>query len=392
VFFAALILGAHRLAETYEGLVLYLPYIFLVTGLLLGWRFNQSRVVFAVLVLFLAEWFLYRFAYKGGDGRVTSEAIARLVAILLPLNLAVFSVLPERGLMNRFGFIRFLSILVQPLMVTGWIMIWPEGLNRLSGLVLVPSEAWQAQMALPDLAVAAFVAGFTITLFDYMHNRHPLQSGFYWVLACCLYALWVQPPGPHTALLLSLGALVVILAAVEASHSMAFRDELTSLLGRRALNEALLGQGVRYAVAMVDVDYFKKFNDRYGHKAGDQALKMVAVHLSRVKGGGKAYRYGGEEFTVLFPGKTAGQALPFLEELRQDIAEAGFVIRSSQRAQNRPRKGRPKPQGSDRRVKITVSIGLAECSDKYPESDDVLKAADKALYKAKRAGRNRVMS
>jgi diguanylate cyclase (GGDEF)-like protein len=72
-------------------------------------------------------------------------------------------------------------------------------------------------------------------------------------------------------------------------------DELTGLQGRRSLNETLYNLGRKYAIAMIDVDHFKKFNDTYGHKTGDQVLKMIAYKLERISGGAKTFRYGGEE-------------------------------------------------------------------------------------------------
>jgi len=97
--------------------------------------------------------------------------------------------------------------------------------------------------------------------------------------------------------------LIMQLAVIQESHNMAFRDDLTGLPSRRALNEQLPGLGSRYAIAMVDVDHFKRFNDTYGHDVGDQVLKVVAARLMGVTGGGRPFRYGGEEFTVLFPGQ-----------------------------------------------------------------------------------------
>ena len=112
---------------------------------------------------------------------------------------------------------------------------------------------------------------------------------------------------------------------------MAFRDELTGIPSRRALNEQLAALGNRYAIAMLDVDHFKKFNDTYGHDLGDQVLKMVAAHIARVGGGGKAFRYGGEEFTVLFPGTDAEDAIPHLEALREEIESYRMALRGSDR-------------------------------------------------------------
>src|SRR2546428_6094753 len=105
-------------------------------------------------------------------------------------------------------------------------------------------------------------------------------------------------------------ALILIIAVVEASYHMAYQDSLTQLPARRALNEALLRLGSQYTVGMVDVDHFKRINDSHGHDVGDQVLKMVAARLAQVGGGGRAYRYGGEEVAGPFPGKSAPGRLP----------------------------------------------------------------------------------
>src|SRR2546421_12493897 len=98
---------------------------------------------------------------------------------------------------------------------------------------------------------------------------------------------------------------------------MAYQDSLTQLPARRALNEALLRLGSQYTVGMVDVDHFKRINDSHGHDVGDQVLKMVAARLAQVGGGGRAYRYGGEEFAVIFAVRRADQSHPEVEKRRQ---------------------------------------------------------------------------
>jgi diguanylate cyclase (GGDEF)-like protein len=142
---------------------------------------------------------------------------------------------------------------------------------------------------------------------------------------------------------------------------------------------------------MVDVDHFKSFNDTYGHDVGDQVLKMVAAHIAEVGGGGIAYRYGGEEFTVLFPGKGADQALPYLEALRREIENYRMAVRAG----DRPRRGRgAKRQRGGWRGKnaasVTVSIGVAESNERLVTPKAVIEAADRALYRAKGKGRNLV--
>ena len=169
---------------------------------------------------------------------------------------------------------------------------------------------------------------------------------------------------------------------------MAYRDGLTELPSRRALNEALPRLSGQFSVAMVDVDHFKRFNDTYGHDAGDHVLRLVAARLAQAPGGGTAYRYGGEEFALVFPGKGQDECVPHLEELRETVETSHFTMRRRFRPRNKPKND--KSRKSRQAITITVSIGVAERNHRNASPDQVVQAADKALYRAKEAGRNRV--
>lgn len=170
------------------------------------------------------------------------------------------------------------------------------------------------------------------------------------------------------------------------SHSMAYRDQLTGIKSRRALEQAATGLGNQYAVVMCDVDHFKKFNDTYGHDVGDQVLRLVAKKLNQVEGGGKAYRYGGEEFTLLFAGKTADQVSSFVEKVRQAIETYKIAIRDHNRDQQSKKHRSGKP--AQKTVSVTMSFGIAHLNGGAQPFEDIVKMADKALYKSKKAGRN----
>src|SRR5262249_9055677 len=130
--------------------------------------------------------------------------------------------------------------------------------------------------------------------------------------------------------------LILLYEALEHGYEVAHCDELTGLPGWRTLKEFMSHLGGCYVVAMCDVDHFKAFNDIYGHDAGDQVLKFVASMISRVRGGARAFRYGGEEFTVVFPGRSAMEAQLFVESLRAAIAASGFRLRGSRRPDKKP--------------------------------------------------------
>jgi diguanylate cyclase (GGDEF)-like protein len=140
---------------------------------------------------------------------------------------------------------------------------------------------------------------------------------------------------------------------------------------------------------MIDVDYFKRFNDTYGHKAGDQVLKLLAARLNRMSGGAKPFRYGGEEFAVVFPGKSLEDALPHIETCRKRLSRSPFIIRGkARRKSSADRRGKAVGGKAGKQVKITASFGVAESSSTLKTPDQVVTTADKALYRAKKAGRN----
>lgn len=185
----------------------------------------------------------------------------------------------------------------------------------------------------------------------------------------------------------SLLVLHYIIVVVIDSYYLAYRDELTHLPSRRALNQYALSLGRKYCVAMLDIDHFKKFNDNYGHDIGDQVLKLVAAKLAEVKSGGRVFRYGGEEFTAIFPRKTAAETLDELEKLRQSVADYNIVIRHPIR---KTKKSRQNNQAESlKTVNVTISIGVATRQAKQ-SFEQTIKQADQALYKAKKKGRNQV--
>ncbi|MFA6464750.1 MAG: GGDEF domain-containing protein, partial [Desulfurivibrionaceae bacterium] len=302
-------------------------------------------------------------------------------------NLLLFSFWRERGMFTGQGVRRFAFILFQPLLLVGLYGVrGPLIVRKLEGMTI--SLPLAGPLPYPGLIVCV-LAGIVLT-FRFRRHRDLLDHGFFWAMGCSFLALLAGNPA-RQSYLFSVAALILIVAAIEGAHRMAFRDELTALPGRRALNEALLKLGNTYTVAMVDIDFFKKFNDRHGHDVGDQVLAMVAALLTRVGGGGRPFRYGGEEFTILFPGKTMKEAQPHLEALRQAVAEAGFTVRSAGRA-GKNAESRRKGGSSGKKVSLTISIGMAQPDTTRKTPQAVIKAADQALYRAKEGGRNRVSS
>jgi len=314
------------------------------------------------------------------------ELLRGLAGILLPLNLTLFSTLAERGLLTRHGLPRLLLLLAQ-----GGGGFWLYRRHFAETLTFFRTD-WivspvTSLLPLSQAVQAALLLVSGLLLGRFLFRPGVIAAGSFW--AMLTLAAGLAAPPAHLPLYFAVAAMILVVGILETFHFMAFRDELTGLPARRALNEALLKVGGRYTLAMVDIDFFKKFNDRHGHDVGDQVLRMVATRLAAVGGGGRAYRYGGEEFALLFPGRTLDETLPVLENLRQAVADAEFSLRGRFRPRKKPARPRQKKAATGK-LRVTVSIGAAERGGALKESAQVMKAADQALYRAKKAGRNQV--
>lgn len=363
-----------------------------VAGLLVCWRFNKFKPTFIVLVLFLAEWLLLNFC-RGVEIDLAIAAIVRdTVAVLLPLNIAWLALGREKGLLNIPGVAKLLLIAAQPLLVFSIYFYQPEILAYVGKDFL--SWDFPGWFTLAQPGLVAYLLALIVLAVNFLRQRGVIDIGFIWALVASYFGVAVFT-GLLSTTFLMLGGLILIVSVVEAAYVMAFRDDLTGLPARRALNELLLKLRGEYTIAMLDIDFFKKFNDSYGHDVGDQVLKMVASQIGRVSGGGYPFRYGGEEFTVVFPGRAVADVTEHLERVRRLVEADGFALRKpdrpKSRSRGRKRRGRHNKQPGSHKVGVTISIGAASKGNRSLRPEQVVKMADLALYKAKESGRNRVV-
>ncbi|MBE9503393.1 MAG: GGDEF domain-containing protein [Proteobacteria bacterium] len=374
----------HAVPKTFS----YLPYIIFSLGIVLSLRFNLTRIAFVLLTFCLAYWG-YRAVLVDGQSSFESKVVFHMLCLLLPLNIALFAFMKERGITTFQGGIRLGLILFQ-IIFTLWII--RDGRQEI--YQLLSKDFFSSNLGSYPLPQSALIMnGLALLLLSitYYLNRSSLETGLMGALVAANLACFFVGSESVFILFISAAGLILIVGIIQNTHHMAYRDELTGLLARRALNERTLMLGRRYTVAMLDVDHFKKFNDTYGHDTGDHVLKMVAGLMQKVGGGGRPYRYGGEEFTILFPGKDLESAMSHLETLRERIATYNLGIRGKNRP-NKSSKGK-RGRGStvkDKSVSVTISIGVAESSGKKVSPVKMISEADKALYRAKKKGRNRV--
>ena len=362
----------------------YIGLAIAAAGILLAWRLRTPRLMLMLILVLVSE--------RAWMWSATEVAIQNALAVLLPLNVTVLLLVDDAYVdWEAFAWWGGLIALQAAVMA---VMVGTDTTSALRGLSHPLIPHFPRQTLVPQLATLLFLVSGTALLVSFVLSRKPRESGLFWSLCACFLAMSAANPR-LAAGYFAVAAAIVGTSVIETAYLVGYHDELTGLPGRRAFNQAVAALDGEYAIAMLDVDHFKRFNDTFGHDAGDQVLRMVARKMTQVGGGGKAFRYGGEEFAIVFRRTAAEEALEHVEVLRALIADTNFVVRGLDRSQRRrtERRYRHRPrklrmQRVDTRV--TVSIGVAEQAHPGMPVEDVMEAADKALYRAKERGRNRV--
>lgn len=368
----------------------FAPFIFFILLGLLAVAYGRGRALLAAIV-FLSAMLVQLDAGRSLVDWNPQGLSTLIVAFFVPFNICLIAWYEERGVFTWFGAMRLALVVVQLVLLAGCAYFFEAGFSMVHAVLAADWIDLNTAIGIPQAGIAAFaITAIVLLVATYIERTHllfALTAGFFG------YGISVSMPAPGMLHAMGIAiALMIAISILRDSYDMAYRDELTGLPQRRALNELFMSLSGNYVVAMLDVDHFKKFNDKYGHDVGDDVLRMVATQVGKVRDGGKAFRYGGEEFTVVYPGKVKEQALRSLELVREAIENYELVIRVPPRVNGngKSKRGKGRAPGA-KTVSVTISIGVADRQDRGEDHEQVLKRADESLYKAKRKGRNRVV-
>ena len=374
----------------YEQLIDWFPYISLTAAVVLSIMLRLSRYL-ALSLIFFTAYVAIQTGLQTAIGNTQTLYIFSALSLALPVVIVYLFLTAEKGVLNRHGMIIVASVPVVTLIIYMVYIVLPDEIIRqlINNYIPVKSrEGFVISFTAGILYLVSLIAG--LYLFYRSNDEFIAVATIMLLYAFTTLAFFDQEK--ISTIIFGTAGLALIISLLRSSYNMAYRDELTGLLGRRALNDRLKGLGKKYVIAMTDVDHFKKFNDTYGHNIGDDVLKMVGKKIETIQGGGTAYRYGGEEFCILFPGKSLYECKPFLEVIRESVENYKMAVRNTR---SRPKSMKTALQWRGRRrrprnknVSVTISIGAAERTRKHSSPDSVLKAADAALYDAKKNGRN----
>lgn len=358
---------------------LWPPVILLALNIFLGLYFNINKFVFISIFLGLTYFYTSGLVINNWSGyqRFVSLESKNLFLYLIPINFMVFSLTPERGFFTQKGLIKLSAIILQFLLVPLIYYNFGDSLRT-----LFDSHFFHRTLPFSNINYAASVLILIFILSNLALDSTTDKKRYLLLMALISSSLPLMPDlegiyfenSPVNLLLFfSLSALFIFLGIFIINWIKVYKDELTDVLNRRALNEEMKKLHHNYSIAMVDIDHFKKINDKYGHELGDKALKKIAGILKRVSTG-KVFRFGGEEFTIIYNHNNLKQIKEDSENLRAAIEATKIKITTLK----------------NRGFKVTISIGISFHDLENNKPDLVLKTADKYLYKAKKSGRNRV--
>lgn len=363
----------------------WMSYGGLAIAAIIAWQFGRSRLVYGCLLLLLIA--------ANKELTLTPELLEiRFAGILFGFVFLLYSRDKGFSALN----LCFSLVVLLTLFVLSWLAIPTLQIASQTCLTTLDSLLFQLS---PDIRAlitpfnsVLLIIGLLLGLFRLFFKTDNTHNALYFALALSAFMHIFNDAEFGLITIVTLAGLFCY-SVLKDSFTMAFKDELTGIPSRRALMQYVQTLGRKYTVVMSDIDHFKKFNDTYGHDVGDEVLKLVANKLDNVTGGGKTFRFGGEEFIIVFPRKTSAEVMPFVELVRQTIADYDIALRAKPRP---PKPKKPlaskkpptKKLAKDKVVKVTTSFGIAQRTKEHADFASIMKQADIALYAAKKGGRN----
>lgn len=388
IFLAAMaLLRPHGLPPWVQGPVHAFPFVVLAFGLFFGWYLSSSRLILSLIVLSVADRGLALLPPADQPGESAHSVMFSALALLLPLNLMALSLIKEEAMSSWRGAVRLPLVLIQPVLVLWLAQPGQAGIAHSLQQPLLPdfNTSWTA---LPQLALLAFSGAVCLIGIRFALNRNPLDSGIFWTVIASFVAVQGFHHGWMPTNFFSAAGLILFVTLLQASHQEIYRDELTGVPGKVAYDQAVAGLGNKYVLAVVGIDQLKQYGNQHGKSVSEQVLRLIAPKIMATAGIGKVHRLAGEEFTVLFPKKSATETLVALGAIRKVVEETQLYLRGRDRVWEGG--GAARAKSRDAALPVTVSIGVAESGGVRSSLALVTKVAYRALYEAKGEGGNRV--
>jgi GGDEF domain-containing protein len=390
--------------RAFTNFLKFAPYVGLILVAVLGWQVNQTRIFWSTLLLLA----FYHYLIQHDLFTITEAGRAhtlQMVSVAYPLALCVIYLLRESRIWSDLSLARILLAL-SPFMLFICLYSWAQDLYQKLFFWAPPTASQLA--SLPKLSWIAFALFILVVYYLYDPKIKSFLMALVSTVVLFFFCIQANLLNIQANLLLPIDkrkslipcdiitfatmTVILLFALLRMYVQKVYLDTLTAVFNRQALDERLHTLSGNFALAMVDIDHFKKFNDTYGHAEGDNVLRMVAQHLQEHLGD-QVYRYGGEEFCAIFERSAWESATDTMEKVRSTLAKRKFTLRGKRApAYDSPKLPFQKDEHRGKKVHITISVGVAFAGKKGKTYDEVIKRADHCLYEAKEKGRNRVVS
>lgn len=370
------------------------PYIFYFVTAFLGVKLNQTRIFFTAN-LWICIYFLINITKSSFiEVEVNEVQLLKLLSLFTFLILILIYAFKEKYILGMYGLVRFAFIIISLLLCIYLAKeISPGTYPYIMNHPLFNFDFW----FLPDIVLLMIIGLLILFILQKDASINHFKYAIYINILPLILSINFtvgkgaidSETGIFNAFSFSVMGFVFLYSLYRMYWEKVYIDELTAIPNRRAFDEYLKKLGRKYTIAMIDIDHFKKFNDTYGHTEGDNVLRFVAKHIAD-EADGPVFRYGGEEFSVVYKGMFVKQVFHILDHMREDLASKIFYLRTSEEIRkSKTKKDRRNTRSYKKTAKVSISIGVANKTPSRKEPHDVIMIADKALYKAKENGRNR---
>ncbi len=386
------VLPAYTDITTIYKIFFLTPFVLFGLVAFLGLRLNQTRILYSMAV-FTLLFILTDHPAVAVLQSLDYSLFLKTLLILSILNFLLLFSLDEGALLGFSSFLKASGIVIT-LLLSYWMVYSNHVIFQtiFSGQWFVTFSQWAIPDSLwpvliiatvfllirPDKSIYSFKVALILSLIPLILAFNQSLTGSDDLMGSKIYHAYA----------FNIIGLIALYSVYKLYWQNVYIDELTGVPNRRAFNEQLKKLGRKYTIAMLDVDHFKKFNDNYGHTEGDNVLRYVATHLKDASNS-NVFRYGGEEFCIVYSGYRIKDVLWRLEQMREELANRQFYIRMDEtNRRKQSEKNRDNKSNGRKKARVTISIGIAQRTDHFKTTEEVINAADKALYMAKKKGRN----
>lgn len=361
-----------------------LPYFLILLIIAYSIAYVHSRELNLAVSLFISFWLMKNLIWPTDTNDATATILFVLIGPMLAINFIFVAATQEKGFYNKNG-LRHLYLIVIELMVLIWFVNFsPELLLKYLYYPYFVAPLFDTTPMYQSTIILNSIA-FLILLANAIVKQKVEMTGYLGAFIAIVLAQHFINSPTTSMMFFAVACLILILAIGLNNFRLSKIDLVTNLPSLRSFKNKLNTLDDRYCIALIDIDEFKEMTDEYGQEICDQILRMIASRSLRLGRKGFPYRYGKEEFALIFYDMQLHEANKYLATLCDSIANEPFLLRSKKRPFFKPHSIVAQPSRSkiSKPVPISVSVGIAEKQPHHTSSFEVLLTAKEALERAR---------